>query len=138
MQLKDLPPKLQEQVRSKYGISKSKYGAETTEIDGHKFDSRFEAEHYAELKLMERAGIITDLELQPRFLLQEGFIYHGHKVRKVEYVADFQYYQDGKLIVEDTKGFRTDTYKLKRKLFLYKYGDKLDFREVSNGETNKS
>lgn len=138
MQLKDLPPKLQEQVRSKYGISKSKYGAETTEIDGHKFDSRFEAEHYAELKLMERAGIITDLELQPRFLLQEGFIYHGHKERKVEYVADFQYYQDGKLIVEDTKGFRTDTYKLKRKLFLYKYGDKLDFREVSNGEKNKS
>ena len=138
MQLKDLPPKLQEQVRSKYGISKSKYGAETTEIDGHKFDSRFEAEHYAELKLMERAGIITDLELQPRFLLQEGFIYHGHKERKVEYVADFQYCQDGKLIVEDTKGFRTDTYKLKRKLFLYKYGDKLDFREVSNGEKNKS
>lgn len=138
MQLKDLPPKLQEQVRSKYGISKSKYGAETTEIDGHKFDSGFEAEHYAELKLMERAGIITDLELQPRFLLQEGFIYHGHKERKVEYVADFQYRQDGKLIVEDTKGFRTDTYKLKRKLFLYKYGDKLDFREVSNGKTNKS
>lgn len=138
MQLKDLPPKLQEQVRSKYGISKSKYGAETTEIDGHKFDSQFEAEHYAELKLMERAGIITDLELQPRFLLQEGFIYHGHKERKVEYVADFQYRQDGKLIVEDTKGFRTDTYKLKRKLFLYKYGDKLDFREVSNGKTNKS
>lgn len=135
LRLEDLPPKLQEQAKQKLE-SKSKYGAKKTVVDGIKFDSRLEAEHYASLKLLERAGVIQNLTLQPRFLLQEGFKYQGHKERKIEYVADFQYEQDGRIIVEDTKGFKTDIYKLKRKLFLYKYGDKVEFREVFN-ETNK-
>lgn len=134
LRLEDLPPKYQEQVKQK---SKSKYNAKKTELDGIKFDSKFEAEHYASLKLLERAGVIQNLKLQPRFLLQEGFKYQGHRERKIEYVADFQYERDGKTIVEDAKGFKTDIYKLKRKLFLYKYGDKVEFKEVLN-EKNKS
>ena len=140
IRLEDLPPKLQEQARAKLGqVNKSKYNAIKTEIDGHKFDSKFEAEHYASLKLMERAGVISDLKLQPRFLLQEGFVYQGHKERKIEYVADFQYTRNGETVVEDTKSIatRTQVYKIKRKLFLYKYGDEITFREVLN-ETNKS
>lgn len=140
IRLEDLPPKLQEQARAKLGeVNKSKYHAVKTEIDRHKFDSKFEAEHYASLKLMERAGIISDLKLQPKFLLQEGFTYHGHKERKIEYIADFQYVRDGEIIVEDTKSkaTRTQVYMLKRKLFLYKYGNEVTFREVLN-EVDKS
>lgn len=140
IRLEDLPPKLQEQARAKLGqVNKSKYNAIKTEIDGHTFDSKFEAEHYASLKLMERAGVISDLKLQPRFLLQEGFVYQGHKERKIEYVADFQYTRNGETVVEDTKSkaTRTQAYKIKRKLFLYKYGNEVTFREVLN-ETNKS
>lgn len=140
MQLEDLPPRLQEQVKQKLQLQdkKNKYNADKIVLDGHKFDSKFEAEHYASLKLLERAGVIHNLILQPRFLLQESFMYQGHRERKIEYVADFQYELDGQTIVEDTKGFRTETYKLKRKLFLYKYGDKVEFREVFNGEKNQS
>lgn len=144
MQLEDLPPKLQEQAKLKLNIldgkvkKSQKYNAKKTTVDGITFDSKFEAEHYASLRLLEKAGVIQNLKLQPRFLLQEGFIYQGHKERKIEYVADFQYEQDGKIIVEDTKSkvTRTQVYMLKRKLFLYKYGDKVEFREVLN-ETDK-
>ena len=116
----------------------SKYHAEKADVDGIKFDSVAESERYASLKLLERAGVIQNLKLQPHFLLQDGFIYQGHKERKIEYIADFQYERDGKMIVEDVKGMKTEVYKLKRKLFLYKYRD-VEFREVDrNGEKIKS
>lgn len=125
----ELPPRLQEQARKKIAEQESKYHARKTTVDGITFDSKGESEEYARLKLLERAGVIQNLKLQPRFLLQEGFEHEGHKIRKIEYVADFQYERDGKTVVEDYKGMRTDVYKLKRKLFLYKYRDVV-FREV--------
>lgn len=132
MQIDDLPPKYQEQARAKLGIvnKESKYHAEKTEVDGIIFDSRKEAKRYAELKQMEQAGAINNLKLQPRFLLQEPFMCDGKKERKIEYVADFQYDLGGKTIVEDVKGEKTQVYKLKRKLFLFRYGDKVEFREI--------
>lgn len=130
MRLEDLPPKMQEQVKRKLDKCDSKYHAKPTEVDGVVFDSMKEASHYADLKFLERAGVITDLELQPRFLIQEPFICDGKKERKIEYVADFRYKRDGRVVVEDVKGKKTDVYKLKRKLFLYRYGDSVDFREV--------
>lgn len=139
MRLEDLPLKFQEQVRAKLNLQekKNKYGAQKASVDGITFDSKFESERYANLRLLERAGVIQNLTLQPRYVLQEGFVYNGHKERKIEYVADFQYTLNGKTIVEDAKGMKTPIYKLKRKLFLYKYGDKVEFREVYN-EVNKS
>lgn len=108
----------------------SKYNARKTIVDGIKFDSRKEARRYKELKLLERAGEIKNLQLQPRFTLQESFKYQGKTERKISYVADFMYLdKDGQVVVEDTKGYRTQTYKLKRKLFLKKYGDKYKFIE---------
>jgi hypothetical protein len=98
-------------------------------IDGIKFDSRKEAKRYTELKLLERNGDIEKLTLQPRFLLQEGFRKNGKAYRKIEYVADFMYEQDGKLIIEDVKGIKTDVYKLKQKLFEKKYQD-LTIKEI--------
>jgi hypothetical protein len=100
-----------------------KYGAKRTEVDGMKFDSKAEAKRYQELKLLERGKVIQNLSLQPRFTLQEGFVNVDtlKKERPIEYVADFQYDMNNETIVEDCKGFKTSDYKIKRKLFLYKY-----------------
>lgn len=101
----------------------SKYNNTKTQVDMYVFDSAKEAKRYKELVLLERAGEIQNLELQPRFLLQEGFKKNNKKWRKLEYVADFKYIENGKTIVEDVKGFETKEFKIKRKLFEYKYPD---------------
>jgi hypothetical protein len=100
-----------------------KYGAKRTEVDGIKFMSQSEANRYVELKLLERSGQIQNLSLQPRFTLQEGFLNVDtlEKERKIEYVADFMYTENNETIVEDVKGMKTADYKIKRKLFLFKY-----------------
>jgi hypothetical protein len=103
----------------------SKYKAKKTVIDGITFDSKAEAKRYQELKLIERAGHIQHLSLQPRFTLQEGFVnvHTGKKERAIEYVADFQYEDNNVIIVEDVKGMKTSDYKIKRKLFIHQYQD---------------
>lgn len=103
------------------GINWSKYKNIKMEIDGHEFDSKTEAKRYNELKLLECKGLIKKLQLQPRFLLQEGFKKNGKTFRKIEYIADFMYEENGKVVVEDVKGMKTDVFKLKRKLFEYKF-----------------
>lgn len=99
----------------------SKYKNKKTQIDMYVFDSAKEAKRYKELKLLEIAGEINNLELQPRFLLQESFRKNGKVYRKIEYVADFKYIENGKTIVEDVKGLQTDVFKIKHKLFEKKY-----------------
>lgn len=107
----------------------SKYGNKKTVIDGITFDSIKESQRYLILKDMLKNKQIEDLQLQPKFLLQDSFKYNGKTEKKIYYIADFSYIKDGKLIVEDVKGKKTAVYKLKRKLFLYKYKE-IDFREV--------
>ena len=107
----------------------SKYGNKKTVIDGITFDSKKESERYLMLKDMLKNKEIEDLQLQPKFLLQDSFKYNGKTEKKIYYIADFTYKREGKLVVEDVKVKKTDVYKLKRKLFLYKYTD-IDFREV--------
>lgn len=111
---------------------KHKYNAKKTVVDGITFDSKKEATRYRELKALERVGKIDRLELQPRFVLMDGFRYEGKAVRKIEYVADFLYrdLSTCELIVEDVKGVKTDVYKLKKKLFLKRYGNEYKFKEV--------
>ncbi len=113
-----------------------KYHNRKVVFAGHNFDSQAEANRYQELVLLQRAGKIKELELQPRFLIQEEFTYQGKKERKIEYVADFMYkeFVDKdcmmvRTVVEDVKGMKTDVYKLKRKLFLARY-PLIDFREI--------
>ncbi len=110
----------------------SKYNAKKSTVDGHTFDSIREADRYCELKLLEKAKEIRNLELQPRFLLQDKFKDKmGTTHRKIEYVADFMYIdKDDKKIVEDVKGMMTGVYKLKKKLFLNLYDSEYDFREI--------
>lgn len=93
-----------------------KYGNKKTEIDGFMFDSKREAARYVELKYLESAGLIADLELQPKF----PCVVNGKKV--CEYRADFKYTQDGQPIIEDVKGFRTKEYRIKKKLVEALYG----------------
>ena len=110
---------------------RSKYGAVKVEIDGTKYDSRKEARRGEELKMLARAGFISDLRFQVKFTLQDGFTRDGKKILAIEYVADAVYVEDGKTIVEDTKSAITqkkESYRLKKKLFLYRYPD-LTFRE---------
>ena len=111
---------------------RNKYNAKKIKIDGHTFDSKREAERYCELKLFVKAGEIRNLELQPRFLLQDKFVdKQGNKHRKIEYVADFLYIDKlGRNIVEDVKGVLTDVYKIKKKIFLKKYGNQYVFMEI--------
>lgn len=68
-------------------------------------------------------GEIKDLELQPRFELQPSFKKNNKTYRKTEYIADFKYFdtKSNKLVVEDVKGIETEVFKIKRKLFEYKY-----------------
>lgn len=88
--------------------------------DGITFDSRKEANRYRELVLLERAGRIQNLQCQVKFELIPSQRVDGRVVeRAVQYVADFVYTQDGKTVVEDTKGFKTKDYIIKRKLMLH-------------------
>ena len=103
----------------------NKYGNEKTEVDGIKFASRHEAKRYVELKYMERAGLIKNLQLQRVYTLIGAQKDKDGKIieRPVKYIADFVYTDaDGKTVVEDAKGVRTDVYKIKRKLMLSIYG----------------
>lgn len=100
----------------------NKYFNKKVIIDGIPFDSKKEGKRYTELKLLKKAGLIEDLELQKVFELQPKYTNaKGDHIRSITYKADFYYYdnQKEKYIVEDTKGFRTETYKLKKKLFEY-------------------
>ena len=110
---------------SEEGAGLSKYGNRKTEIDWIIFESNHEANRYCELKLMDRAHLIKDLQLQRKFVLLGAQKDGNGKIieRPVTYVADFVYKdQTGKTVVEDAKGVRTDVYKIKRKLMLSIYG----------------
>lgn len=99
----------------------NKYRNKKVILDDYVFDSSAEAKRYKELKILLKVGEIKELTLQPHFLLQESFRKNGKTYRKIEYIADFQYIENGKVIVEDVKGMQTDVFKLKHKLFEKKY-----------------
>lgn len=87
------------------------------------FDSAKEYNRWQELKLMEKGGAITDLKRQVRFnLIPFQRMKSGKGVPKCDYIADFAYMRDGKLVVEDTKGVQTDVFKIKAKLMLWVHG----------------
>ncbi len=102
----------------------SKYKNRKTTIDNITFDSKKEAEYYIVLKSDKRAGKIKDFELQPEFVLQEGFSKNGKLHRPIKYIADFKvYHNDGSIEIIDTKGVKTKVFAIKRKLFEFEYPD---------------
>lgn len=117
----------------------SKYHSKKVTIGDEVFDSKKEAKRYQELLLLERAGEISNLQRQVKYVLipaqkepsnkvytrgkNKGYCKPGKVLeRECSYVADFVYTEDGKTVVEDTKGFRTKEYIIKRKLMLYMHG----------------
>ena len=106
----------------------NKYRAKKTIVDGITFDSKKEANRYGVLRLLERAGKISHLQRQVKYILipkqtdpETGKVLE----RECSYVADFVYDENGKTVVEDVKGCRTPDYKLKRKMMLYFHGIRL-------------
>ena len=107
----------------------NKYHAVKANIDGFTFDSKAEAGHYVQLRYEAEVGDITDLQVHPRYELLHAFTHNGKKIAGIYYEADFSYTQDGKQVVVDVKGFKTDVYRLKLKFLLSLYPD-IDFQEV--------
>lgn len=102
-------------------------------LSDHIHDSKKEAQRCNELTMLLRLGKIENLEIQKRYTLIPARKYNGMpSERKCEYVADFVYSEGDKLIVEDTKGYKTKDYIIKRKLFKDRYCQNGDiiFREV--------
>lgn len=109
-------------------MQRSKYFSKKVIIDGIKFDSKKEGEYYQKLKTLEKEGKIKNLELQKEYELQPSFKINNKTRRKTTYRADFSYIttEDDKIHVVDVKGFRTEVYRLKKKMFEYKYGIELE------------
>lgn len=118
---------------------KNKYYSKKVEVNGIVFDSKKEAKRYSELLLLEKAGVIRDLQRQVKFVLipaqNEVFERYGKKGQRLKdgqrciekecaYISDFvyRYTTSNVKVVEDTKGFRTKDYIIKRKLMLWVHG----------------
>ncbi len=101
-----------------------KYGAIPTTVDGIRFQSKAEAHRYQELRLLEKAGHIKGLELQPKFPIHVAHHRCGELTQVCVYIADFRYREGprGLLKVEDVKGICTPVYKLKKKMVEAQYG----------------
>jgi hypothetical protein len=110
--------------RERSGMSKSifatqnKYRNTPTTVDGITFASKREADRYVQLRLFEKCGIISNLELQKRFVIVPKSE-HG---KALFYICDFCYTKDGKTVVEDAKGVRTAIYRLKKRLVQEMHG----------------
>ena len=122
-----------------------KYGNRKTTIGGKEFDSLKEAQRYQELLLLERAGRISGLQTQVKYVLiptQRAASFEVYKSgpnkgrrktgklleHECSYIADFCYIQNGETVVEDAKGYRTEVYRIKKKLMLERYG--IQIKEV--------
>lgn len=106
----------------------SKYKNKKTIINGIEFDSKKEAKRYQELLIMQTNGKITDLKLQVPYILVPAFNLGKKRYRDMRYIADFVYKQDGVEVVEDCKGYRTEIYKIKKKLMAYIY--QIEIKEI--------
>lgn len=105
----------------------NKYHSKKITRDGMTFDSLKEYRRWCDLLLLEEAGEITGLERQTSFELIPSQRINGKVVeRACNYKADFTYYKDGQWIVEDTKGFKTKDYIIKRKLMLRVFGIRIN------------
>jgi hypothetical protein len=101
----------------------AKYHNRKVTRDGETFDSVKEYRRFCELRLLEKAGAVTDLQRQVKFELIPAQRIDGKVVeRACSYVADFVYIENGQQVVEDAKGMRTQEYRLKRKLMLWVHG----------------
>lgn len=108
-----------------------KYGNKKVEYNGIKFDSKKECRRYRELCLLQQAGQIYNLQLQVPYVLADRVKFKGAERTRpaLRYVADFVYCTpQGKTVVEDAKGAKTEGYKIKKHLMKTVHG--IDIKEV--------
>lgn len=118
-------------TRSKYNVSSR---VEDRTADGICFDSKAEKKMYQQLCELERSGKILDLQLQPTFTLQPSYRHlNGKKIRPITYTPDFKFFdvEAGKIRVLDCKGYKTEVYLLKKKIFDFIMREKNIFLEES-------
>lgn len=91
--------------------------------DGITFDSMMEHRRYIQLRTLLNAGVILDLHVHPSFKLQPGYYSKSQrrKIPPITYTADYSYLEDGQIVVEDVKGFKTAAFNLKRRMLEYLY-----------------
>ena len=99
-------------------MKRNKFNAKKTVIDNITFHSRKEAARYSQLKLYEKGGLITDLQLQVSYELIPKLVINGKTERAIKYIADFVYFDTvhKSEVVEDVKGMITDIFKIKYRL----------------------
>lgn len=98
-------------------------GTRRKQVDGINFRSTLEANAYQILKLWEQAGHISNLQLQPVYVLQPKMMRDRKTIRAITYQADFSFKRAGRQVVVDAKGYRMEVYRIKRKMFLAIYPD---------------
>ena len=126
----------------------TKYGAKKVEYDGMVFDSKGEMQRYLDLKTLEECGSIQNLRRQVKFVLiptqrepdiigKRGGVKQGKVIEKEgSYTADFVYEENGQTVVEDYKGFKTEAYKIKKKLMLWVHG--IQIKEIKYGKRGRN
>ena len=116
-------------------MSWNKFNARKISIQGEQFDSMAEAKRWRDLNWLQRGGVISGLQRQVKYLLLPSQYDENGKLleREISYLADFVYYENGQLVVEDVKGYKKGpayaVFVMKRKLMLKAYGIRV--REVS-------
>lgn len=96
------------------------HNTKLTTPDG-KFDSKYEYEEWCNLKFLEKGNVISELQRQVPFEIVPTIKTTAGTLRGIKYIADFVYVENGILKVVDTKGFETDLYNLKKRLFISRY-----------------
>ena len=114
----------------------NKYGAKKVHHKGLVFDSKIEYKRYQQLKLMQSAGVISELEYNKknlRYIIHDAYTRQdGKRVAALKYTPDFRYIEDGQLIIEDVKGKITTDFTIRRKLFEARYG--IDVRIITKDD----
>jgi len=113
---------LREQIKAPTAGGR-KYRNRPTSVDGYDFDSLLEAKRYGELKLLEKAGAISHIQVHKHWHLHVNNIHIGF------YEADFTYLENGQTVIEDTKGLKTALYRWKKKHVLAEYN--IEIREIT-------
>lgn len=104
----------------------NKYKNKKIVYNNIRFDSKKEYAYYIKLKMLEDSGIIQDLKRQVKYELQPSYKFKDKTIRAINYIADFEYIENGIKHIIDVKGIRTEVYKIKKKLFEYKYNIEIE------------
>lgn len=124
-------------MKKKPPYKKRKYKNKKVTIDDITFDSGAEASYYMHLNMLKKAGEVESFDMQKKYVLQEKFKHPatGSTVRAITYTPDFVVtYADGSTVVIDVKGFETQMFKMKAKMFMYKYNLPLVLVKLSSNK----